>query len=83
LSLFHVHQTVPETFSFSKKATDGSPELEYIKDDDGDDDVYHRRIVHFSEKIEEKDNQAMRSTPPDQTRKFGWDHHDFARSVDP
>mgnify|MGYP003574755481 FL=1 len=82
LAELHLKSTVSENFSFSKPSGQ-SEDSEYSTDDD-EEDVYHRRIVHFeldSEKVQERDEETtaeIASTP-----KFGWDHHDFTQSVDP
>mmetsp|Transcript_22087 Transcript_22087/g.47411 ORF Transcript_22087/g.47411 Transcript_22087/m.47411 type:complete len:122 (-) Transcript_22087:134-499(-) len=75
-------RTVSDRLSFSKRSKPKQSEnAEY------EEDVYHRRIVHFevnSERTDKKNgSQPITETTSDQTRKFGWDHRDFARSVDP
>eukprot|EP01083_Nonionella_stella_P022754 62914_1 len=82
----HLKRAVTDRYSFTKKATDGIQDFDQSAEDD--EEVYHRRIVHFSEKSHEKDDQITtrkyrdkRST--DKTRSFGWDHRGFARSIDP
>mmetsp|Transcript_14213 Transcript_14213/g.30872 ORF Transcript_14213/g.30872 Transcript_14213/m.30872 type:complete len:123 (+) Transcript_14213:174-542(+) len=53
-------RTVTERFSFSKRSNN-SENMEFTTDDNDDEEaLYHRRIVHFeldSEKTQEKNNQ--------------------------
>lgn len=72
---------VSKQISFSKKGTTSKHESTYNQDNDEfDEDIFHRRIVHF-EKVnggEEKDAGKKSS------KKFGgWNHRQFAKSIDP
>mmetsp|Transcript_20656 Transcript_20656/g.37079 ORF Transcript_20656/g.37079 Transcript_20656/m.37079 type:complete len:126 (+) Transcript_20656:198-575(+) len=81
----HLKRTVSQRFPFSKRSNQ-SENIE-ISPDVEEEEVYHRRIVHFeldSQKTHEKSRQTTTTrTTSNKSRRFGWDHHNFARSVDP
>mmetsp|Transcript_34926 Transcript_34926/g.75412 ORF Transcript_34926/g.75412 Transcript_34926/m.75412 type:complete len:126 (-) Transcript_34926:160-537(-) len=81
----HLKRTVPQRFSFSKRSNQ-SENIE-ISPDGEEEEVYHRRIVHFeldSQKTHDKSGQTTTTgTTSNKAKRFEWDHHNFARSVDP
>ena len=92
MSIFFVCNIVPTRFPFRPNKSEH--QNEHIAEDD--EDVYHRRIVHFELSSEHthatsNDNtQTMRkyrsrssSNVGSENRRFGWDHRDFMQSVDP
>ena len=86
---------VPTRFPFRPNKSDHHNE--HIAEDN-EEEVYHRRIVHFelssdhTHATTSNDNiQTMRkyrsgsssSNVGSENRRFGWDHRDFMQSVDP
>ena len=84
---------VPTRFPF--RPSHSESHNEHIAEDD--EEVYHRRIVHFELSSEHThattnntNTQSMRkyrnessSNVGSENRRFGWDHRDFMQSVDP
>eukprot|EP01083_Nonionella_stella_P016397 45782_1 len=82
--------TVPTRFPF--RPNNSEHHNEHVAEDD--EEVYHRRIVHFELSSEHthatssNNAQPMRkyrneSSSSNENRRFGWDHCDFMQSVDP
>lgn len=78
-------RTVTNRFSFSKW-TNNSKDTEFSAEDDHEE-VYHRRVVHFEHECEntqeEKKGRNKAASSPNRTRRFEWNHHDFAKAIDP
>ena len=84
---------VPTRFPFRPNKSESHNE--HIVEDD--EEVYHRRIVHFELSSEHthatssNTNTQMRkyrresssNAIASENRRFGWDHRDFMQSVDP
>ena len=85
---------VPTRFPFRPIKSEHN--TEHIAEDD--EDVYHRRIVHFelssehthatsnndnTQSMRKYRNESSSNAIASENRRFGWDHRDFMQSVDP
>ena len=70
---------VSKQISFSKKAI--TPNHDTTSNQDDEQDVFHRRIVHFEHHTKnENEGDGNRHSK----KQFGgWNHREFAKSIDP